>query len=582
MSATIYYDGECPLCDKYSSMVRLRETVGAVDLVDVRCDESARERLSRLGFDLDAGMVLEHAGKIYGGAAAVRQIARLTKNGGIVNRLSSALLRHSPVVYILYPLMRAGRNALLLLLGRERIIPAAREEVALFTLFSHVWGVCAFLQLAYVYYYRSVLDVQPTAWLVGGLGVLLALRPRSPGLFSLLTLAMLVEALMQMPSSSNSTALKNYVLLALFISAVYCVLRGRGWGAFMIGFAPVARCLLLIMYVFGVFHKINTDFLNPEVSCALALWAMMPAPLNLIDHPWFSQLAIWGTLIIESAIFFGLLVKSARFYAVIAGVSFHGMLAMSGYGFYPTFSTLSISLHMLFVAPAAAERIINSQAWISSSAGRRARADVLLLVAWFLLLWAAILQGQSVLVGLAWIPWASWLLYLIIRHGRERPAEGTLGPAAFSRTIGVNLVAMAFFLSCISPYFGLKTAQSINMFANLRLEGGQSNHLLIPAEVQRFPYLQDVVQLVAVSGSEHLRYIKENSLYITYYDLLNHLERSPEAVVSFLRKSELKTSQSAATLHDEITDILHPRWFRNWMVFNPVDLGTPKRCWINQ
>lgn len=582
MAAIIYYDGECPLCAKYTTLLKLRQAVGPVHLVNVRGDSGARERLRAIGHDLDEGMVFECGGQFYGGAAAINQIARLTEGDGLFSKLTSFFFRHPALAYLLYPLMRAGRNTLLFLLGRERIKAADQGDAALFSLFAHAWGVCAFLQLAYVYYFRSVLEVQATAWVVGALGVLLALRPKSPGLFVALTSVMVVEAWMQMPSSSNSTALKNYVLISILISAGYCMLRGRNWSSFMHGFAPVARCLLLIMYVFGVFHKLNTDFLNPEISCAVALWEMMPAPLNLIDHPWFLQLAIWGTLIIESAILFGLLVKRTRFFAVIAGVSFHSMLAMSGYGFYPTFSTLSIALHMLFVAPAAAQRLTASPAWLPGADNRDDRAGGLVLMAWFLLLWYALLQNLSTLVGLAWMPWATWLLYMIVRYGRDRPSETTLGPAAFSRTAGINLVAIAFFVNCTAPYLGLKTAQSINMFANLQLEGGRSNHLLISAASQMFPYLQDVVQPFDVVGSAHLRYIQTNGLYVTYYDLLNHLDRNPLARVSFWREGELKTGQSAATLSGEIERVLHPLWVRNWMVFNPIDLGSPKRCWGNQ
>lgn len=582
MAAIIYYDGECPLCAKYTTLLKLRQAVGPVDLVNVRGDAGARERLRAIGYDLDEGMVLECGGQLYGGAAAINQITMLTEGDGLFSKLTSFFFRHPALAYLLYPLMRAGRNSLLFLLGRERITAADQGDAALFSLFAHAWGVCAFLQLAYAYYFRSVLEVQPTAWVVGGLGVLLALRPRSPGLFVALTSVMFVEAWMQMPSSSNSTALKNYVLLSVLISAGYCMLRGRNWSSFMHGFAPVARCLLLIMYVFGVFHKLNTDFLNPGVSCAVALWEMMPEPLNLIDHPWFMQLAIWGTLILESAILLGLLAKKTRFYAVIAGVSFHSMLAMSGYGFYPTFSTLSIALHMLFVAPAAAQRLTDSSAWLPGARNRVDRAGILVLVAWFLLLWYALLQNRSTLVGLIWMPWAVWLLYVVARYGRDMPSETTLGPAAVSRTVGINLVAIAFFVSCTAPYLGLKTAQSINMFANLQLEGGRSNHLLISAASQPFPYLQDVVRPFDVVGSTHLRYIQANGLYVTYYDLLNHLERNPLARVSFWRGGELQSGQSAITLSGEIARVLHPRWVRNWMVFNPIDLDSPKRCWGNQ
>lgn len=50
----------------------------------------------------------------------------------------------------------------------------------------------------------------------------------------------------------------------------------------------------------------------------------------------------------------------------------------------------------------------------------------------------------------------------------------------------------------LSPYLGLKTESTFTMFSNLRTEGGNWNHLFIPASVGVFGY-QD--QLVRITGS---------------------------------------------------------------------------------
>ena len=61
--AWIVYDGDCPFCSRYVQMVRLREAVGPVRLVNAREGGPLVEEARRAGFDLDAGMVLKMGGK---------------------------------------------------------------------------------------------------------------------------------------------------------------------------------------------------------------------------------------------------------------------------------------------------------------------------------------------------------------------------------------------------------------------------------------------------------------------------------------------------------------------------------------
>jgi len=582
LKTRIIYDGQCPFCTRYTTLVRLKNSVGPVELVDVRLQPELLQELQREGFDLDLGMVFEHQGQRYGGAEAVHRIALLSSSVGWFSQLTARMFGSSALTRIAYPLLRAGRGAVLLALGRDRIHPDTVADRSLFAMFAHVWGLFSFLHLMYYIFYDGLSNVIPSVWAIGALGVALALRPQSARLFVALLIATLVGAWMQMPVHSNHTAVRNFTLLALASAAAYNWLRGRSWAAFVRSFAPAGRAILLIMYVFGVFHKINTDFLDPSVSCAVALWQMMPQPLPWLDALWFKWLAIYGTLIIEALIIVGLLSRRGRHWAIVSGIAFHTMLALSGYGYYPSFSALTIALHFLYLSPEGAARVLGAPSWQRLQEALHSPRGLSLAGIWLAFLWLLTLNGNASLVGLALLPWSVWLIALVYTHGRVRNGERMSGPPVISRTWGINLVTVFFFFSSFAPYLGLKNAQSINMFANLVYEGGRSNHLLMTGPPGPFQYLNGLVRPFDSQGDSYLRYVEKNDLLVTYYDLLNRLDRKPEASVSYERDGQIYRAQSARTLQAEIEQKLHPRWFRNWFVFRPVDLRQPKECSISQ
>jgi hypothetical protein len=69
--ALIIYDGECVFCNNYLRFVRLRETIGKVDLLDARSDDPRVKRYWREGFDLNEGMLFrlrrQHLPRLRGG-----------------------------------------------------------------------------------------------------------------------------------------------------------------------------------------------------------------------------------------------------------------------------------------------------------------------------------------------------------------------------------------------------------------------------------------------------------------------------------------------------------------------------------
>ena len=117
----IVYDGECPFCSRYVKMLRLRDAIGGVELVDARMEHPAVRLLNERNIDLDEGMALVQNGQISHGAECVHKIALLTTSSGIFNRLNAWIFRSARVSRLLYPFLRFGRNMTLRILGRRQL-----------------------------------------------------------------------------------------------------------------------------------------------------------------------------------------------------------------------------------------------------------------------------------------------------------------------------------------------------------------------------------------------------------------------------------------------------------------------------
>lgn len=117
----LLYDGECPFCSRYVRHVRLREAVGIVSMANAREQPALVAEASRLGYDVDTGMVLKLDGRYYHGADCVHALALLTTSSGWFNRLNALMFRSSAVAKVVYPVLRSGRNLVLKLLGRSRL-----------------------------------------------------------------------------------------------------------------------------------------------------------------------------------------------------------------------------------------------------------------------------------------------------------------------------------------------------------------------------------------------------------------------------------------------------------------------------
>lgn len=117
----LVYDGDCPFCSRYVQLLRIREAVGPLRLVNARDGGAEVEEVEREGLDLNEGMVLKLSGKMYHGHDCVHALSLLSAPKGLFSRFNGWVFRSPKRAAVIYPVLRAGRNASLRLLGRRKI-----------------------------------------------------------------------------------------------------------------------------------------------------------------------------------------------------------------------------------------------------------------------------------------------------------------------------------------------------------------------------------------------------------------------------------------------------------------------------
>jgi predicted DCC family thiol-disulfide oxidoreductase YuxK len=117
----LIYDGDCPFCSKYAQLVRFREAAGEVKILNAREHPEIVSEMKAKGVNLDKGMALTINDDIYHGAEAVNRIALMSTGSGAFNAFTAAVFRFRTLSRALYPALKAGRRAALLIKGKKGI-----------------------------------------------------------------------------------------------------------------------------------------------------------------------------------------------------------------------------------------------------------------------------------------------------------------------------------------------------------------------------------------------------------------------------------------------------------------------------
>lgn len=126
--AWLIYDGECPFCSAYVKLLRLREAVGVIHLIDARRGGPLVAEVFATGFDLDDGMALKIGSQIYHGDDCIHALALMSSDAGWFNRFNAMVFASPGRARLLYPLLRVGRNLALRMLGRGKLAGATADR----------------------------------------------------------------------------------------------------------------------------------------------------------------------------------------------------------------------------------------------------------------------------------------------------------------------------------------------------------------------------------------------------------------------------------------------------------------------
>ena len=117
----LVYDRQCPLCDHYCQLVRIRESTGKLVLVDARENGAIMEEITGAGLDIDQGMALKFQDRVYYGSEAMHVLSLLSTRSGIFNRINFWVFRSRWLSRVLYPIFRTFRNLFLKARGVTKI-----------------------------------------------------------------------------------------------------------------------------------------------------------------------------------------------------------------------------------------------------------------------------------------------------------------------------------------------------------------------------------------------------------------------------------------------------------------------------
>lgn len=398
--------------------------------------------------------------------------------------------------------------------------------------------------------------------------------PRSGLLLLAAVFAHLVQTLLILPIGSNHLIISLFLTVGFAAALVHTLVwrrpRRLDANAIFEVAAPLGRWLLIFMYFYGVFHKLNTDFLNPETSCAVWFWNRYGFPEAISSLALVQYATIYGTLIVETLAVIMLLTRRFRWIGIILGIGFHGFLGLVPPGQIRAYSLLAIALHSLFLPRDAFAR------FAESGLARRTAP-----------LWAT--APRRIAVGLAatgvylispfptgWIVIVLAALGFVAIYGRESAGGGERAPAVrlVSPALTVNLLILAFVVNGFLPYLGFKTGQAIAMFSNLVTEGGRSNHVLMP-NLELFGHQRRIVTIRETDIPE-LAMLRDKGFQFVEFQVLDMLERYPDIRVTFEIDGEVFTHEPGAPLPG--LENLPPSWLRKLVIFRPVMPTLPRHC----
>ncbi|MEO1312552.1 MAG: hypothetical protein AAFV27_01605 [Pseudomonadota bacterium] len=463
--------------------------------------------------------------------------------------------------------------------------PVILDRLGIVTILASLYYIQHFSHTAF-YYEADLLSARNIPalgiWALGIAGILLG---RAHVLLFASALCMVLLYALKAPSPSNSQIMAAFFSLIVVLSYAQWWLQGRAGGrdGLFDLIAGPGRWLLAIMYFYGIYHKINWDFLDPEVSCGAILYnyIMYPYPFDMANWTIGKYAAIYTTFIAEGIAMLLLFSSKYKKIGFIIGIPFHMAIGFSGYAYYLNFCTIVLVTYTLFIPR---ESMDNAKAWLVSIFGSE---DV---AAWIGRLF--IVGGVVVTFGMlgAFSDWHAIrteqptfkyafavyaaLFYAFVVVFVPWRTNSDL-PIFFIKPLWMMIIPIVFFINGASPYLGLKTESSIAMYSNLVTERGETNHLfhgVLPFGTTK--YQEDIVIPDQATRQAMVKHFRQGGDAAVRFEFDRFLAKNPDKTFNFTYNGEARTNDATW----ENTYLNASLLERRFLEFRAIEFGDKKLC----
>lgn len=425
-----------------------------------------------------------------------------------------------------------------------------------------------------------------------------------------LSVLVLVTVWLEAPILGNHWLVSGLVALGIALAALQTCLRPStgAWAQADHLVLPVARSVFFVFYSFSALAKLNRAFLDPSVSCANFFAEETARSLGWRSAEFtgtgsWHYLLPWAVVCIELAVVVLLLIPRTRLWGVVLAVLFHGVIALDGEHPFADFTSLVYAFMVLFLPD-------DFFVWVRTAAGAHLRAAIGIARAAAALAMAVLIVVQGLLLGPSW--WGvlddlkdsvwrvmgaasagilSWYAVQRVRSRRSAQDGSTAdeGSAAVIPPVRWLLVVPVLaVLNGLTPYVGVKTGNSWNMYSNLETADGYENGLLVPV-VWRWTHRQDDLVRIIGSSDPVLDGYARNGYLVPMTNLRDYLSRSGPVSLRFVRLEAADGGAESGAANGSVVqvddssaapELSRPlsSWERRLFAYRVVDTEQPARC----
>lgn len=429
------------------------------------------------------------------------------------------------------------------------------------------------------------------------LAIALLMRPHDVRLLGAVAVAQIGDTALNLPYVPNHRFFTSIVEVALLsaLGIAFGVWKSTGKKESLLvltleRFEPIGRSLLVVLYFFAVFHKLNSGFFNPMSSCASEFYLHVTnIYAGLPTDGWVFLIMPYGVVVVEALIPILLVVRRTRHWGLLLLMLFHFALAMDEKKHFFDFSSTVYGLAALYLPWDVTRRLSDGtkrflSRFKSTRTPERLGATMrhVLAVAFVVIAGSGIGYGRPALMHVfflgrqtLWNLVSLAAMVIFVRGVGMRASErDTLRPLHGAPRGLYAIVALAF-VNGMSPYLGLKTRSAFDMYSNLRISGPREPNHYVWGRTWNLSGEQEALVEILWTDDASLAKLHDDGYLITRFELRRRLVENPSAHV-VVRDGEREVRLPDAS--NEPAYAPPSFWAQKLLWFRPVDATPISRC----